>query len=66
MAKSDAKLAQKSERYNIRAVERALKILSLLSDGKTHSLTDLGKEISVNCSTTYRILSTLFNTQILH
>jgi len=65
MAKSDAKLAQKSERYNIRAVERALKILSLLSDGKTHSLTDLGKGISVNCSTTYRILSTLFNNKFV-
>jgi len=59
MIESDDKLIQGSERYNIRAVERALKVLSLLSDGRTHSLTELSTGIGVNPSTTFRILSTL-------
>jgi DNA-binding IclR family transcriptional regulator len=46
-------------RYAIRAVERALRILSVLSDGKPRSLKELSGEIGMNNSTTFRLLSTL-------
>lgn len=46
-------------RYNIRVLERALRILSLLGDGKPRTLADISKEIDLNYSTTFRLLSTL-------
>lgn len=53
-------MTQKPEsRYAVRAVERALRLLSVLSDGKPRSLKELSGEISMNTSTTFRLLSTL-------
>ena len=48
-----------SDRYNIRSVERALRLLSTLSDGKPRSLVELSGAIGLSSSTTYRILATL-------
>jgi DNA-binding IclR family transcriptional regulator len=50
---------QKENRYNIRAVDRAVRILSVLSDGKPRTLTELSEEIGINSSTTFRLLATL-------
>jgi len=56
---------QRESRYNIRAVERALSVLSMLSDGRPRTLTDLSEAIGINHSTTYRLLSTLsFNSYV--
>lgn len=52
-------LEQKEGRYNIRAVDRAVRILSVLSDGKPRTLTELSEEIGINSSTTFRLLATL-------
>jgi IclR family KDG regulon transcriptional repressor len=52
-------LLQKEDRYNIRAVGRALRLLSLLSDGRPRTLTELSEEIGINSSTTFRLLTTL-------
>ena len=49
------------DRYNIRSVERALRVLSLLSDGKQRSLKELSEEIGINSSTIFRFLTTLSN-----
>ena len=46
-------------RYNIRAVDRGLQVLSVLSDGKPRTLTELSGEIALNSSTTFRLLATL-------
>lgn len=51
--------AEDDPRYNIRVLERTLRILSLLTDGKPRSLADIGNEIELSYSTTFRILSTL-------
>ncbi len=51
--------AEDDPRYNIRVLERALSILSLLTDGKPRTLGDISKEIELNYSTTFRMLSTL-------
>jgi DNA-binding IclR family transcriptional regulator len=48
-----------AERYNIRVLERAIRILGLLSDGKPRSLQTLSREIKLSTSTTFRQLSTL-------
>ena len=48
-------------RYNIRSVERALSVLSLLSDGKQRTLKELSEEIGINSSTIFRFLTTLSN-----
>ena len=53
------KAGQKEGRYNVRAVDRALCILSVLSDGKPRTLTELSEEIDINSSTTFRFLATL-------
>lgn len=53
------KAGSKEGRYNIRAVDRALCILSMLSDGKPRTLTELSEEIGINSSTTFRLLATL-------
>lgn len=52
-------MQQKNDRYNIRAVDRAVRILSALSDGKPRTLTELSEEIGINSSTTFRLLATL-------
>ena len=51
--------AQKSARYNIRVVDRAVSVLNALSDGKPRTLTQLSKELDINSSTTFRLLATL-------
>ena len=51
----------KSNRYNIRVVDRAIKVLNMLADGKPRTLTELSKEIEINSSTTFRLLATLLN-----
>jgi DNA-binding IclR family transcriptional regulator len=52
-------MKKKEGRYNIRAVERALRILSVLSDAKPRNLTELSEKIELNSSTTFRLLATL-------
>jgi IclR family KDG regulon transcriptional repressor len=46
-------------RYNIRAIDRGLRVLALLSDGKPRTLTELSADIGLNSSTTFRVLATL-------
>lgn len=46
-------------RYNIRAIDRALRILSLLSDGRSRTLAEISEGIELSASTTFRMLSTL-------
>jgi IclR family KDG regulon transcriptional repressor len=58
-ARDIQELEQKEGRYNIRAVDRAVRILSVLSDGKPRTLTELSEEIAINSSTTFRLLATL-------
>lgn len=50
---------QSRSRYNIRVLDRAFRIFSLLSDGKPHTLTEISEEIELSPSTTFRLLSTL-------
>ena len=52
-------LEQKEGRYNVRAVDRVIHILSVLSDGKPRKLTELSEEIALNSSTVFRLLATL-------
>lgn len=52
-------MPDKEDRYNIRALDRAIKVLSVLSDGKPRTLVELSDEIGLNSSTVFRILSTL-------
>jgi DNA-binding IclR family transcriptional regulator len=52
-------MGQDEGRYNIRAVDRGLLVLSVLSDGKPRTLTELSEEIALNSSTTFRLLATL-------
>ena len=53
--------AGKSNRYNIRVVDRAISVLNVLADGKPRTLTELSKEIEINSSTTFRLLATLLS-----
>lgn len=46
-------------RYNVRVLDRSIRILSVLSDGKPRTLTEVSKSIDVNSSTTFRLLATL-------
>lgn len=46
-------------RYNIRALDRAFRILSLLTDGEPRTLQELSDGIDLSVSTTYRLLATL-------
>ena len=52
-------MTQNEERYNIRAVDRAFRVLAVLSDGKPRTLTELSEAIELNSSTTFRLLATL-------
>jgi DNA-binding IclR family transcriptional regulator len=40
-------------------MDRGLRVLSVLSDGKSRTLTDLSEEIGLSSSTTFRLLATL-------
>lgn len=46
-------------RYNIRVLDRAIRLLSLLSDGKPRTPIEISEGISLSSSTTFRILATL-------
>ncbi len=46
-------------RYNIRAVDRGIQVLSVLADGKPRTLTELSEAMALNSSTTFRLLATL-------
>jgi DNA-binding IclR family transcriptional regulator len=46
-------------KYNIRVLDRAFRVLELLSDGKPRPAQDVSKGIDLNLSTTFRLLSTL-------
>lgn len=49
----------KPGRYNIQAVDRAIKALELLSEGEVLKLDALSSQLGVSTSSTYRLLSTL-------
>lgn len=49
----------KNPRYNIRVLDRAFRILSLLADGQPRALAEIAECIELNTSTTFRLLSTL-------
>jgi DNA-binding IclR family transcriptional regulator len=49
----------KPGRYNIRSLERALRLLEALSDGNTWKLSELSDRLGLNSSTAYRLLATL-------
>ncbi len=55
----------KSSQYNIRVVEKTIRVLRLLSDGKARTLTDISQEMHINTSTTYRLVATLTNHNFL-
>ena len=46
-------------RYNIRVLDRAIRILSLLADGKPHTPVEVSEGIDLSPSTTFRLLTTL-------
>ena len=48
-----------SEQYNIRVLDRAVQILTLLSDGRPRTLTEISEEIGFSNSTAFRLLVTL-------
>jgi IclR family KDG regulon transcriptional repressor len=56
---------KKSSQYNIRVVEKTIRVLRLLSDGKPRTLTDISQEVDINTSTTYRLVATLTNYKFL-
>jgi len=51
--------SKEDSRYNIRVLDRAFRILSLLTDGKPRTLAEISESIDLNPSTTFRMLSTL-------
>jgi DNA-binding IclR family transcriptional regulator len=52
-------------RYNIRVLDRAIRILTLLSDGKPRTTQEISEGIELASSTTFRLLSTLvFNNYV--
>jgi IclR family acetate operon transcriptional repressor len=46
-------------RYTIRALDRGIRILSLLADGRPRTLADVSDQAGLNSSTTFRLLATL-------
>ncbi|GMR09687.1 MAG: IclR family transcriptional regulator [Anaerolineae bacterium] len=55
----DAKAEPDNDRYKVRAVDRALRVLVLLSDGKPRNLNELSEDTGIDSSTIFRLLSTL-------
>lgn len=51
--------SENDTRYNIRVLDRAFRILTLLSDGKPRALLELSDGIDLSPSTTFRLLATL-------
>ncbi|MBN1963101.1 MAG: IclR family transcriptional regulator [Anaerolineae bacterium] len=52
-------MSEKEERYLVRALDRGVRILSMLSDGKPRTLMELSEALPLSSSTTYRLLATL-------
>lgn len=50
---------QNDTRYNIRVLDRAISLLSLLSDGKQRTPNEISESIGLSPSTTFRLLATL-------
>jgi IclR family acetate operon transcriptional repressor len=50
---------QNGDQYNIRVLERAFRVLAVLSDGERRPLQVLSREVGLSTSTTFRLLSTL-------
>jgi IclR family KDG regulon transcriptional repressor len=50
---------QDNDRYNIRALDRAISILSLLTDGAPRTPAEISEELGLSPSTTFRMVSTL-------
>jgi len=50
---------QDNARYNIRALDRAISILSLLSDGVPRTPAEISEQLGLSPSTTFRMVSTL-------
>ena len=46
-------------RYNIRVLDRAFRVLGLLSDGKPRTLNEVSETIGLSPSTTFRLLTTM-------
>ncbi|GMQ77778.1 MAG: IclR family transcriptional regulator [Anaerolineae bacterium] len=55
----------RSDQYNIRVVEKTIRVLRVLSDGRARTLTDISQEVDINTSTTFRLLATLVNQNFL-
>ena len=51
--------SKEDQRYNIRVLDRAFRILTLLTDGKPRTPAEISESIDLNPSTTFRMLSTL-------
>jgi len=51
----------KKGRYNVRVLERSLRLLEALADGNSASLSDLSEKLDISSSTTFRLLATLVN-----
>lgn len=54
-----------SQKYNIRVVEKTIRVLRVLSDGKPRTLTEISQEVDINKSTTFRLVATLINHKFL-
>lgn len=52
-------MSQRSNRYNIRVLDRAFRVLDLLSDGVPRTLTGISRELEISNSTVFRLLATL-------
>lgn len=52
-------MSQKSKRYNIRVLDRAFRVLDLLSDGVPRTLTAISQGLEISSSTVFRLLATL-------
>jgi len=50
---------KKTNRYNVRVLDRAIRILSTLADGTPRTLTQLSEALGMSSSTTFRLLATL-------
>lgn len=47
------------DRYNIRVLDRAIDIVTLLADGKRRTLTEISEAVELSSSTTFRLLVSL-------
>ena len=59
MSRAAKSTDQDSVRYNIRALDRAISILSLLSDGIPRTTAEISQQLELSPSTTFRMVSTL-------